>query len=239
MKSLRLAIAAVLFHAVLAIAPTVATAQQVVDLELVLAVDASASVSNSEYRLQMDGIAAAFRDAGVLKAIQSGPLERIGVALIVWADAEEPKQTSDWFVVSGPEEAEEFAQIVERFPREVNGGTGIGAGILHAIDQLRNNRLRSARRVVDVSGDGMESDTKSFSQTIDYARRAATDEQITINGLAILTDDENLEEWYWKNVATGLGRFVMVANNFEDFANAMKKKLIQEIQYTPPVVLAE
>lgn len=239
MKLLRQILAIALIHACLAISSTAAIAQDVVDLELVLAVDASASVSNSEYRLQMDGIAAAFRDPGVLKAIQSGPLERIGVALIVWADAEEPKQTSDWFIVNGPEEAEAFAQVVERFPREVSGGTGIGAGILQAIDQLRNNRLHAARRVVDVSGDGMESDTKSFSLTIAYARRAATDEQITVNGLAILTDDENLDKWYWDNVATGLGRFVMVANNFEDFANAMKKKLIQEIQYTPPVVLAD
>lgn len=239
MKLLCQILAITLFHASLAFVPTGAAAQVVVDLELVLAVDASASVSNSEYRLQMDGIAAAFRDAGVLKAVQSGPLQSIGVALIVWADAEEPKQTSDWFVISGPDEAEVFAQTVERFPREVNGGTGIGAGILHAIDLLRNNHLHAARRVVDVSGDGMESDTKSFSLTIDYARRAASDDQITINGLAILTDDENLDEWYWDNVATGLGRFVMAANNFEDFANAMKKKLIQEIQYTPPVVLLD
>ena len=219
--------------------PLAVQAQEVVDLELVLAVDSSASVSNAEYRLQMDGIAAAFRDEGVLKAVQSGPLKSIGVALVVWADAEEPKQTSDWFIVSNAQEAETFAQMVERFPRETNGGTGIGAGILHAIDQLRNNHLHAARRVVDVSGDGEESETKSFSQTIEYARRAATEDQITINGLAILTDDENLDEWYWEEVATGLGRFVMAADSFEDFANAMKKKLIQEIQYTPPVVLAD
>jgi len=239
MKMLRHAIAIALFPFAVALAPVVATAQELVDLELVLAVDASASVSNAEYRLQMDGIAAAFRDPGVIKAIQSGPLQRIGVALVVWADAEEAKQTSDWFVVTGQPDAENFAELVEGFPREANGGTGIGAGILHAIAQLRNNHLHAARRVVDVSGDGMESETKSFSLTIDYARRAASDDQITINGLAILTDDENLDKWYWEKVATGLGRFVMVANSFEDFANAMKKKLIQEIQYTPPVVLAE
>jgi len=230
-------IAAIL--AVLAFVQDDANAQEVVDLELVLAVDASASVSNSEYRLQMDGIASAFRDPGVLKAIQSGPLKRIGVALVVWADAEDLKQTSDWFVISNDSEAENFAQLVAAFPREINGGTGIGAGILHAIDQLRNNRLVAARRVVDVSGDGMESDTENFSLTVDYARRAATDDRITVNGLAILTDVEDLDKWYLEHVATGLGRFVMVANNFVDFANAMKKKLIQEIQYMPPVVLAE
>lgn len=239
MKWLRQILTRIISSAAVALVPVTAVAQDVVDLELVLAVDASASVSNAEYRLQMDGIAAAFRDEGVLKAVQSGPLKSIGVAVVVWADAEEEKQTSDWYIVSNAQEAEAFAQMVEGFQREAHGGTGIGAGILHAIQMLRHNRLHAARRVVDVSGDGKESETKSFSQTIEYARRAATEDQITVNGLAILTDDETLDEWYWEEVATGLGRFVMAADSFEDFANAMKKKLIQEIQYTPPVVLAE
>lgn len=239
MCKLRVILAAILFPVVLAFTPLQVSAQDAVDLELVLAVDASASVSNDEFRLQMDGIAAAFRDGAVQKAIRSGPLQRIGVALVIWADADGVKQTSAWYLVDGADQAEAFARMVEQVPREINGGTGIGAGILHAIDQIRNNRITAARRVVDVSGDGKESDTDNFTQMVDFARRAATEERITVNGLAILTDDENLDKWYWENVATGLGRFVIVANTFEDFAIAMKKKLIQEIEYTPPVVLAD
>ncbi|MEQ9489751.1 MAG: DUF1194 domain-containing protein [Alphaproteobacteria bacterium] len=239
MWKLRVILAAILFPVVLALNPFQASAQEVVDLELVLAVDASASVSNDEFRLQMDGIAAAFRDGAVQQAIRSGPLQRIGVALVIWADADGTKPMTDWFTISGSDEAAAFAQTVEQFPREIYGGTGIGAGILHAIERMRNNHLTAARRVVDVSGDGMESDTNNFTQMVDFARRAATEERITVNGLAILTDEPNLDTWYMENVATGLGRFVMAANTFEDFAIAMKKKLIQEIEYTPPVVLAD
>ncbi len=235
MKKLCSLLIVVLLHA----APATALAQEVVDLELVLAVDASASVSNDEFRLQMDGIAAAFRDPGVWNAIRSGPLKQIGVALVIWADADGIKPMTDWFVITGPEEAEAFAQTVEQFPRDIFGGTGIGAGILHAIERIRNNHITAARRVVDVSGDGMESDTNNFTQMVDFARRAATEEKITVNGLAILTDEPNLDDWYLKNVATGLGRFVMAASTFEDFAIAMKKKLVLEIQYVPPVVLAD
>jgi hypothetical protein len=67
------------------------------DLELVLAVDASGSVDDEEFDLQMRGIAAGFRDAKVRQAIGSGPHGRIAVNLIVWADHQVPKDASGWF----------------------------------------------------------------------------------------------------------------------------------------------
>ena len=58
---------ALLAAAVVYVCP--AAAQQPVDLELVLAVDISSSVSRDEYALQMGGLAAAFRDPAVVAAI--------------------------------------------------------------------------------------------------------------------------------------------------------------------------
>ena len=72
---------------VLAGLPLEAVAQEPVDLQLVLSVDASGSVDEDEYRLQLGGIAAGFRDAEVQRAISDGTLGRIAVSLVVWADA--------------------------------------------------------------------------------------------------------------------------------------------------------
>src|SRR5437762_3109846 len=71
------------------------SAERVVDLELVLAADASGSVNDDEYRLQLIGIARAFRDPVVRKAIRSGPAKSIAVNLLVWAEPQVPKDRSE------------------------------------------------------------------------------------------------------------------------------------------------
>src|SRR5437660_1728212 len=84
-------------------------ADNIVDLELVLAVDASGSVNDEEYKLQLIGIARAFRDPAVRKAIGSGPAKSIAVNLLVWAEPQVPKDTTGWFIITSDEDAERFA----------------------------------------------------------------------------------------------------------------------------------
>ena len=204
------------------------------DLELVLAVDASASVSADEYQLQMKGIANAFRDPSVQRAIVSGPLQRIAVQVVVWAEAGEAKRTGEWFAITIPEEAERFARSVESFGRLVFGGTGIGDGILHSIDQILTNRFEGTRRIIDVSGDGRESISDLIFLFVSVARQKADKHDITVNGLAILNNDPSLDTYYRQSVATGPGHFVLSADTYEDFAVAIKKKLLREIS-TPPL----
>lgn len=218
---------------------TSAFAQERVDLELVLAVDASASVSADEYQLQMDGIANAFRDPSVQLAIASGPLQRIAVQIVVWAEAGEAKRTGDWYAISTPEEAERFARAVENFGRLVFGGTGIGDGILHSIDQILYNEYEGTRRIVDVSGDGRESISDLIFLFVSVAKQKADKHDIIVNGLAILNNDPTLDEYYRQEVTTGPGHFVVSAATYEDFANAIKKKLLLEIGTPPLASLAE
>ena len=52
---------------------------------------------------------------------------------------------------------------------------------------------------------------------------------ITINGLAILDGDAGLAAYYRANVTGGPGSFVISADEFEDFAKAMKRKLGREL----------
>ena len=56
---------------------------------------------------------------------------------------------------------------------------------------------------------------------------------ITINGLAILNDEPDLDRYYRENVTGGPGSFVLVARQIEDFAEAMRCKLIREFEYRP------
>ena len=203
------------------------------DLELVLAVDASGSVDDEEFDLQMRGIAAGFRDAKVRQAIGSGPHGRIAVNLIVWADHQVPKDASGWFLVSGDAGAEAFARLVEAFARRQNGATGIGEGVAAAVRAIEANGITGTRKTIDVSGDGRETPPREFVVLMPQARIMALSSGIAINGLAIVNEDAALLDYYRTEVRSGPDGFVMAAADYADFAEAMRRKLIREIEYRP------
>lgn len=219
----------------LAVAAPQVRAQGEVDLQLVLAVDASGSVDEREYALQMTGIAAAFRDPGVLAAIAEGYHGKIAVTLVTWAESAGPKDASPWHVIGNGESAERFARLAEGFPRRVLGGTGIGRALFFCMRMLEQNSFGSTRQVIDLSGDGAETATRYFRADTRQARARAEASGITINALAILTDEPDLESYYRDKVISGPGAFTMRAETYEDFAVAMRRKLIREIQYRPDV----
>ena len=212
-----------------------ARAQTAVDLQLVLAVDASGSVDAREYALQMTGIAAAFRDPAVLAAIAKGHHGRIAVALVTWAESSHPKDASPWHVVGDPASAGSFARLAESFPRRVVGGTGIGRALFFCMRMIEQSAFESPRRVVDLSGDGAESTTRYFRAEVGQAKARARASKITINGLAILTDEPDLERYYRDEVIVGPGAFTMATAVYEDIAEAFRRKLIREIEYRPDV----
>lgn len=216
--------------------PEAAAAQTEVDLQLVLAVDASGSVDQSEFALQMSGIAAAFRDPEVLTAIVAGPLGRIGVTVAFWAESAYPKDAMPWVLIGDASSAEGFARRVEGYPRTIpGGGTGIGRGVIYCVDLIEANGMTSPRRVIDVSGDGKETPFRYFSVPPAQARAYALARGVSINGLAILSDEPDLDSYYRRDVVGGSGAFTMAANDFEDFAEAMRRKLIREIRSRPLV----
>lgn len=212
-----------------------AQAEEAVDLELVLAVDASGSVDEGEFRLQMGGIAQALRDPGVIEAIARGPQGRIAVNLALWAESEMPKDNIGWHLVSDAASAEALAQRVEGQARSVIGGTGIGRAVIYAVGLFADNGFIAPRRVIDLSGDGRETTFRDWSVPPSQARFKARAEGVTINGLAILTDDPGLGRYYRKNVVTGPESFVMEVNSFDDFSKAMRDKLLREIEHRPKI----
>lgn len=209
-----------------------ALADEAVDLELVLAIDASSSVDDNEWALQREGYSAAFRDPEIQAAITSGPTKRVALAVVVWADATVPRWESDWFLLSDPVSADHLASFMGALPRVPEGGTGIGMGLAAAIRKLDRNGFAAPRQVVDVSGDGRETPPRETVVQIPMANALARARGVTVNGLAILSaDDLSLAKWYRDNVIAGQGSFVMTARDYEDFAEAIRKKLLREIKH--------
>lgn len=197
-----------------------------VDLALILAVDCSSSVDAGDFHLQMFGIADALRQPQILDAIQSGANQRIAFSLVQWSTKLSQHIIIKWRQLATQGDLFQTASEIESAERQwLIGGTGLAAAIdfctaLHA-------RLpgKTARRVIDVSGDGEDNDDGDVS----YSRTAALTQGITINGLPILDGSHYIEAYYRYKVVGGPGSFVMPAANSSAFKEAMAQKLLKEI----------
>jgi Ca-activated chloride channel homolog len=162
----------------------------------------------------------------VVDAIRSGPTGKIDVALLVWAGPRTHSENSGWFQIGSEVDAETFAAYVESFPRRVNGSTSVGNALMSALALLRDPALQASRRCIDLSGDGKETITRHYSSLTTVpiaARRTAEDLRVTINALAMQTDERELARWYRRHVVTKDG-FVVAINTSEEFSDAIQKK---------------
>jgi hypothetical protein len=199
---------------------------QAVDLQLVLAVDASGSVSEARFELQKQGYVAAFRSPHLLKAIASGTRQSIAVTMVQWTGPALQIQVVPWMLIKDQASMFAFADAIARAPRQLfGGGTSISGAIDHAMTLFPATELRGARRVIDVSGDGGNNRGRAVTQ----ARDEAVDAGATINGLPILALEPGLDLYYRDNVIGGPGAFMVPAESYETFAEAVLKKLIIEI----------
>ena len=207
---------------------TPARAQEPVDLALVLAVDSSGSVSGYEFDLQMRGLAEAFRSPGVVNAIKAAAPNGIAVNLMQWSSVDEQGQAFGWLEVRDTQSAERVADLIDRTPRLVqDGATAISAALDYATRLALG--VDAKRRVIDVSGDGRDNQSGKILE----GRLRAVAAGITVNGLAILNEDPLLEFYYLSEIIGGEGAFVLGADDYDDFAQAMEIKLIKEISSAP------
>ena len=203
-----------------------------VELELVLAVDASSSVDDGEFALQIQGIAAAFRHPGVQAAIHGTGEKGIAIVLIQWSDFALQQKTVDWTPVRDTVGAAELANDIAATGRAIpGGGTAIYGVINFALHEFDTNGYDGRRRVIDVSGDGRS----DLLVPTTAARDRAVAHGVAINGLVILGDEPDLEPYYRENVIGGARAFVLAADGFEAFAAAIVVKLIREITNSPAI----
>lgn len=119
-----------------------------------------------------------------------------------------------WTVLDGPEAAGRPAAAIEAAPREVpSGSTSISGAIDFSARLLRDRRIDATRRVIDVSGDGLN----NMGRPPSAARDAAVEAGITVNGLAITTEIPALDIYYEDNVIGGSGAFAIATDSFDSF----------------------
>jgi hypothetical protein len=212
------------FALALVLLTATASAVQAASIGLVLAVDVSESVSTERYLLQHDGIARAFETPKLTDAIAAAP-GGLEVLVLEWSDPDKIAVTVDWTSVADRKTAAAFAAAVRGTTRTSYGLTAIGAAMLAGGAAFDRIPEPAANKIIDVSGDGMA----NFGPAPALVRDRLVAQGITINGLAILTEEPWLADYYRANVIGGPAGFCLVAENMDSFAEAMLKKLVQEI----------
>lgn len=215
-----------------------AAGAQSVDLELVLLADASRSIDDGEIRFQRQGYAAAITHPEVLRAIAQGFDQRIAVTYVEWGDATSQEVVVPWTIIDGPASAAAFAATLLQQPRRAYGPNAIGSAIAAGQALIEGNAIEGYRKVIDLSADSANSWS---GVALAEARQTALLADIVINGLAVLCracsgrpNRYDLEAAFAERIIGGPASFVVRADDDEQFAEAVRRKLLLEIAGTAP-----
>ncbi len=218
-----------------------ATARTEVDVELVLAVDVSRSMSPRELEIQRRGYAEALQSDEVIGAILDGLLGRVALAYVEWSETGLQRIVVDWTVISDRQGARAFAAKLTANFDEILRRTSISGAIDFASAMIESNEFDAFRRIIDVSGDGPNNE----GAPVLAARARALAKGIVINGLPLMTREgmgsqwhlEDLDLYYRDCVIGGPGAFVIPVRDWTKFPAAVRQKLVQELSSRPPRIL--
>ncbi|ASP32259.1 DUF1194 domain-containing protein [Labrenzia sp. VG12] len=232
--------------ALLLLAPLLpASAQERVDVALVLAVDVSRSMSPEELQIQRQGYAAAIASPEVVRAINLGEHRRIALMMFEWANESHAREIVPWSVIETQADAQAFADKVLEDTTYGQRRTSISGAIRYASKLLDEAPYVATRRVIDISGDG----PNNQGSPVTLARDAAVDRGYVINGLPLMTKGgigfqfniPDLDVYYRRCVIGGPTSFVIPVIEWAQFPDAVRRKLILEIggrmPYQPPRVM--
>jgi hypothetical protein len=209
-----------------------------VDVELILAVDVSLSMSPGELAIQRDGYAAALRHEDVVRAIASGVHGRIAVTYVEWAGDDVQHVVVPWTLIAGADDARRVAEGLSLAPPRSARRTSISGMLYFAADLFAESAYRGMRRVVDISGDGPNNQGLPVVQ----ARDALVAQGVTVNGLPLMTqgmgfggryDLAELDAYYRDCVIGGPGAFMIPVNDWSQFPEAVRRKLVLELAGSP------
>lgn len=210
-----------------------ARAAEAVDVELVLAVDVSLSMSPAELDIQRDGYAAALTDQRVIDAIAQGANGRIAITYFEWAGTTTHHVVVPWTVIETREDAERIAARLSSSPPSSARRTSISSALEFGADLFAESQFRGTKRVIDISGDG----PNNQGAPVHFIRDAVVNQGIVINGLPLMTnggmvsayDVEDLDRYYADCVIGGPGAFMIPVNEWSQFPEAVRRKLVLEL----------
>lgn len=201
-----------------------AAAQPSCALSLVLAIDFSSSIDSEESDLQLRGLARALASDPVRNAIKQ--VGGIQIHAFEWSGRNQQVQIAPWEFIDTDASVVAFAQKLIGHQRAHDDfPTALGHAVGHAAIELGRAPRQCARRVIDVSGDGVNNegfDTPSAYRHFPF-------EGVIVNGLVIAGAWPDPVVYYRSRVKRGPGAFVEVAESFRDYEDAMKRKLLREI----------
>ncbi|WP_299623428.1 DUF1194 domain-containing protein [uncultured Tateyamaria sp.] len=204
---------------------------------LALGLDVSGSVDQLEYRLQIDGLAAALGAPSVRQALTVMPGTPVDLLVYEWSGPEDPAVILPWTTIADEAILNgviAHLQTTER--RQTTPGTALGLAMRVGVGFLAQ-RSYCWKRTLDISGDG-KSNLGPRPQDV-KAELAGTD--VTINALVIGADAPSfgdlrqmdvaeLSSYYRHNVIVGEDSFVQTALGFEEYAQSMARKLERELE---------
>lgn len=200
------------------------------DVALVLAIDASGSIDPRDFALQMQGYAAAFRAAPVQASLRAAG--QVDVAVVIWADSAARSDILPFRRLSSAADAQALARDLERFPRVAGRGiTGLARALGTSLDIVLAPEVCAERRIIDLSGDGRQVHFRGqeVEETLPAIRARAEVMGVTINALAIETQDAGMAAYFRQHVMAGQDAFVLRAATMADFAEAIIAKLRLEL----------
>ena len=209
-----------------------------VDLELLLLVDVSRSMSPAELEVQRRGYAEALRSDSVAAALGRSLTGRIALSYVEWAGEFRHNVVQDWVLIESRADLNAFATTLEGRKTATQSRTSISSALRHGVFLLDTNGFDGLRRVIDISGDG----PNNQGGLVTRARDEVLAQGIVINGLPLMTHDAGTAMWripdldiyYAECVVGGPGAFVLPVHDWPDFAAAVTRKLVLEIAGVAP-----
>lgn len=193
------------------------------EVALLLAVDVSGSVDSREFAVQMQGLAEGLRDPVVSEALARG---QSAVALMQWTGASRQVLSVGWTRITGPGDVEALAARITRLPRVwTEFSTAIGQAMTFGA-RIFDRAPACRRRVMDVSSDGRNNEGTEPAEVKPVMDSLA----IIVNALVIRGDDAGLPAYFAENVMTGPNAFVVTAEDYDDYAERMRRKLRRETE---------
>ena len=243
-----LAVVAAIIGVVALVTAAFAISGDEVDTALIVAIDVSNSVDDQRYKLQIEGIAQALEDPGVIQAIVGGAKGGILFSLVTWSD--QPTVSVPWTNIASEADAKAAAKRVRALPRQGGEFTCMARMMRVVSDKIVPQiPSKAAKVVLDVSGDGK--DNCNSQEPIEQVRDELVSYGVTVNGLPILEgagpevvtpgapaaqsylpekqQQDPLEKWYSEKVKGGPGSFVLPANGYADFGRAIRQKFVLEV----------
>jgi hypothetical protein len=206
-------------------------------LALSIGLDVSGSVDPVEYRLQIDGLAAALLDRDVQAAFLAMPGAPVRLHVYEWAGANSQRVLLGWREITSVADLEQVAARLRTVPRVAREpATAIGQAMLFGAAALRQQPACWQHKL-DLSGDGRN----NVGAAPSGLRNSVILQGVTINALIVGSDSLSGDDrrqaeiaalWaYFKvEVIRGPQAFVEVAVGFQDFQAAMTRKLLKELQ---------